>query len=139
MILTRTRLTIATIGLIALAGCSSGPSETAPEAVNTTIPIAKATNAAKGAASAMTYSAIRGVVDQTIAAVSSGDIAAAKTAFEDFESGWAAVKNGLKATDAKAYQAVEGGKAAVESALNAGSADKALAALTVLKTTIGGL
>jgi PBP1b-binding outer membrane lipoprotein LpoB len=140
LILTRTSLTIATISLMALTGCSSAPTETAsPEAINTTIPVAKATNAAKGAASAMTYNAISGVVDQTIAAVNTGDMAAAKTAFEGFEAGWKPVEDALKAKDKAAYAAVEDGMGAVESAIGSGSKDKALAALTALKTTIGGL
>jgi len=135
-----------TIGLLALAGCStpkttaSRPTDTTT--TSTTVSQSSATTRSSSPETAQSsvpqtkYSALSTVVSNTKTAVEVGDFNQAKQSFEQFEGAWSQVEDDIKATSRENYNAIEEGMDQVTAALRSSDKEKALAALQSLDATI---
>jgi len=151
----------ATLGILALAGCSSpqqsattesaSPSamaaspetkasaEASPNAMASASPSA-ASSAASSATSSMPkvggFADLTAVVASTTAAVTAGDFTKAQAEIAKFEEPWSKVEKDVKAKSADTYNAIEESVDKVKSALKASDKDKAMAALKALGDSV---
>lgn len=130
----------ATLGILALAGCSSpqqsATTEPASPSAMAASPKATSTDAMSSMSKAGGFADLTTVVSNTTTAVNAGDFAKAQAEIAKFEEPWSKVEDDLKAKSADAYNAIEENVDKVKSALKASDKDKALVALKALGDSV---